>query len=170
MKMSAKYMILVGALAMVAVSGCKSDDNGPKSSDMSSSNDPDMAVLTMSGVDVDSTMASLCGLTGNKVFFKFDSAQVTAGAKEQLDLIAACVLTGPAKGRDLVIIGRTDPKGTDDYNTQLGMSRADGVAKYLREQGVTNSRVEVRSAGENSATEESYGWPYDRRVSVVLAP
>ncbi len=169
MHSSIKYIMMAGTFALTAISGCKSDDNGPGTTTATTS-DPDMAVMTMSGVDVDPTMASLCGIDSNQVFFKYDSAQVTPGAKQQLDAIAACVLTGPASGRDLVVIGRTDPKGTDDYNTQLGMSRADSVAKYLREQGVTNSRVETRSRGEDNATNDPWGWPFERRVTVWLAP
>ncbi len=95
-----------------------------------------MSVLTVIAVDIDTKLAVMCGLPESKVFFKFDSAKLVPEAKERLQQIAACATTGPAKGKDLVVIGRTDPVGTDAYNKQLGMSRADSVAKSLPDQGV----------------------------------
>lgn len=171
MKTSIKCIMIAGALTLATVGGCKSDDTGATSTSTAATTaDPDMSVMTMSGVDFDSSLASLCGVDSNKVFFKFDSAQITADTKERLDAIATCVLTGPGAGRHLIVVGRTDPKGTDDYNSQLGMSRADSVANYLRGAGVVNSRVETRSRGEDNAAADAWGWPYDRRVSILLAP
>ncbi|HEY1100456.1 MAG TPA: OmpA family protein [Myxococcota bacterium] len=158
--------MIAGALTLTALAGCKTDS----ATKMSDTRDADMDVMTMSGVDVDSSLASLCGVDNNKVFFKFDSAQITPEAKERLDGIATCVLTGAAAGRHIIVVGRTDPKGTDDYNTQLGMSRAESVANYLKGQGVVNSRVETRSRGSEDASPDSWGWSYDRRVSILLAP
>jgi outer membrane protein OmpA-like peptidoglycan-associated protein len=104
----------------------------------------------------------------SKVFFKFDSARLAAGSKERLREIADCATTGAAKGRDLIVVGHTDPVGTDAYNQQLGMSRAESVSSYLKAQGLTGTRIETRSRGEAGAAADSAGWPYDRRVSLRL--
>ncbi|HEY1100447.1 MAG TPA: hypothetical protein VGF99_16020, partial [Myxococcota bacterium] len=45
-----------------------------------------------------------------------------------------------------------------------------GVANYLSTAGVTKSRFEIRSRGADDATADPYGWHYDRRVSILLAP
>jgi len=110
----------------------------------------------------------MCGIPESKVFFKYDSAKLLPASKERLDQLATCVKTGPAKDRELRVIGRTDPVGSDEYNKQLGMSRADSVAKHLREAGVAQARVETESKGEAAAAVNPYGWPYDRRVTVRL--
>ena len=44
------------------------------------------------------------------------------------DLNATCAKTGPIQGQALLVVGRTDPVGPDEYNKVLGMSRADAVA------------------------------------------
>jgi osmotically-inducible protein OsmY len=126
---------------------------------------------TIIAVDVETRLAFMCGLPKSKVFFKYDSAKLLPGAKERLERIATCAKTGPAKGRALLVVGRTDPRGSDKYNEQLGKRRAESVAKYLRELGVAQTRVEIESKGEASAA-KAYpgGWPYDRRVTVRLQP
>lgn len=131
----------------------------------------DPLMLTHIGVDIDSKVAVLCGLDMNKVFFKFDSTKLLAAGKERLEQIATCAKTGPIKGLALRVVGRTDPVGPDAYNQQLGMSRADTVAKFLVDQGVEQALIVVDSKGEAAADENLPGtWPFSRRVSVRLAP
>jgi outer membrane protein OmpA-like peptidoglycan-associated protein len=84
-------------------------------------------VLTCIAIDIETRLAAMCGLHESKVFFKFDSAKLLPAAKERLEQIATCAKTGPIKGQALLVVGRTDPVGPDEYNEQLGMSRADGV-------------------------------------------
>jgi len=130
--------------------------------------DPDLLLITIVAVDIDTKLAEMCKLAGSSVFFKFDSAGLSPEAKERLDQLAACAKTGPARGKELLVVGRADPTGSDEYNKKLGMSRADAVAKYLRDQGVPKARVETESKGEAAAPREPYAWPIERRVTVRL--
>lgn len=132
--------------------------------------DADLLVITITAIDIDTRLAEMCGLPGSSVFFKYDSAQLGDQAKERLQQIATCATTGAAKGKDLVIVGRTDPTGSDQYNKRLGMSRAESVAKYLRDLGVSRSRVDTESAGEAGAIRDPFGWPLSRRVTIRLQP
>lgn len=131
--------------------------------------DPDFSIVTVTFIDIDTKLAVMCGLEESKVFFKYDSARVLPEAKERLDRIAACAKDGAAKGKQLLIVGRADPVGSDEYNKELGMSRADAVRDYLSRQGVAAPRVETVSKGEAAADPSAPGeWPYDRRVTVRL--
>lgn len=112
----------------------------------------DPAVVTLMLIDVDSELATMCSLEESKVYFKYDSAKLLPEAKDRLDELATCAMSGPAKDRGLQIIGRTDPAGSDAYNKELGMSRADSVAKYLVDQGVATPRVDTESKGEQPQT------------------
>ena len=68
-----------------------------------------------------------------------------------------------------MIVGSTDPVGSDQYNKELGMSRADAVRDYTSGQGVAAPRVETVSKGEAAADPSAPGgWPDDRRVTVRL--
>lgn len=129
----------------------------------------DPAVLTLMLIDIDTELAVLCSLPESKVYFKHDSAKVLPQAKDRLDALATCAKSGPVKDRELQIVGRTDPSGSDEYNQKLGMSRADSVAKYLADQGVTKARVETESKGEATADENHPSlWPLERRVTIRL--
>jgi outer membrane protein OmpA-like peptidoglycan-associated protein len=130
--------------------------------------DRDLAILTVTVVDVDTKLAAMCGLPESKVYFKYDSANLSAEAKERLDQIATCAKTGAAKGRELRLVGRTDPLGPDAYNQQLGKSRAAAVSEYLRDQGVRAPRVEIESKGEQGASANPLRWPDARRVTIRL--
>ena len=133
--------------------------------------DLDMAVRTIIAIDVDSRLASMCGLPESELFFKYDSAKLLPIAKERMELISTCAKTGAAKGQALVVVGRTDPNGSDENTQQMGKERAESVATYLRELGVKKTQVETESKGDASANEaNTNGWPYDRRVTLRLQP
>lgn len=124
--------------------------------------------ITVIGIEVDTKLAQMCNLPGTNVFFEFDSTRLDQGSKDRLQQIATCVTSGRAKGKNLMVVGYTDPQGADDYNKQLGMSRAEAVERYLRTLGVKSSRVELMSKGEASAAREPMAWPIERRVTIQL--
>jgi len=171
-----KTSLLVCSLALAVGTGCKSKktDSTPTPPATFPATTPavvdeDLAVETVSGIEIDPTLATLCALEANRVFFKFDSANLRTEAGDTLDMLASCLTTGAATGKDLRIIGRTDPRGSETYNQELGMSRAESVASYLKDKGVSTARVDVISKGETDATPDRAGWPYDRRVTIRLA-
>ena len=126
------------------------------------------ATLTITRVDIDTRLAGMCGIPASQVFFDFDATKLDAAAKERLDNVARCATDGPAQGKQLRVVGRADPRGEEAYNKQLGMGRADAVAKYLADQGVKQARTETISKGEAAAAEDPAKWPLDRRVTIML--
>lgn len=71
------------------------------------------------------------------------------------------------------VAGHTDSTGSEAYNQQLSVRRADSVAKYLRSQGVIDQRIisiglgEGRPVADNSTPE---GRQANRRVELTLVP
>ena len=105
-----------------------------------------------------------------RTHFAFDSAELTAEDKAQLDRLAE-VLTRPEL--DFVageIVGHTDSVGDAAYNTQLSKRRADAVASYLKSRGVVlGDRFATQGMGEDNpiadnATED--GRAQNRRVTI----
>ena len=128
------------------------------------------ASLTTTGVYLDPTIASACGIPQPKMFFPFDSAEVKNSDSATVDKLSQCLMSGPLKGKSLEIIGRTDPRGGDDYNKQLGKTRADSVSEVLSSHGISQAMLRTRSTGEEKATgTDENGWAYDRRVDIRLA-
>lgn len=123
---------------------------------------------TKSPVGIDERIAKMCDLP--EANFDFDSASVSASAKNLLNAIATCFTTGPAKGKGLNIVGHADPRGEADYNRALGQKRAGAVAGFLTGAGLDEGRIETSSRGELEATgTDESGWSRDRRVEILLA-
>ena len=118
-------------------------------------------------------------LTGASVAlddFVFDRTQLPAKHRNALADIARCVLAShrtrsPIK--TLLVVGHTDPVGTDDYNSSLGQRRADDTKKRLVEaleniQPGSSRRVMINttSRGEKEAVAGSPS--RSRRVNITV--
>ena len=100
--------------------------------------------------------------------FDYDSTDLQADDVRVLTQVATCLTTGPLKGRNVELVGHTDPRGTDQYNLALGAKRAHQVTTFLQEHGVS-ARVRETSRGAIDATgHDEGGWRTDRRVDLVL--
>jgi len=99
------------------------------------------------------------------VSFDFDSDELAASARDQIERNAACIQERAIT--DVHLAGHCDPRGTEEYNLALGDRRARTVQRYLQSLGVETT-VTVSSMGEEMASgmEES-GWGRDRRVVFV---
>jgi peptidoglycan-associated lipoprotein len=99
------------------------------------------------------------------VFFGFDEAGLGAEARAILARVGDCVQSVP--GRGVVLVGHTDPRGTEEYNVALSERRARTVADYLARLGIDPDRFRVVPRGETqaSSTRET-DWARDRRVEI----
>lgn len=144
---------------------------GPLALSQERANGAEGAIDTGS-LHVSDAIARACGLTRAESApkFEYDSAAIADGDRELLAAIARCVSEGALRGQTLALIGRTDPRGEDEYNLSLGESRADSVRRYLHDLGVHPDRLQATSRGEIDAlgTDEG-GWAKDRRVDIELA-
>jgi peptidoglycan-associated lipoprotein len=102
--------------------------------------------------------------------FAFDQFELLPEDREVLDKIAACVTTGPLKGRTLALTGRADPRGTEEYNLGLGTRRARTVGTYLERLGVQSTQLAETTRGAlDAGGRDETGWTTDRRVDVDVA-
>lgn len=119
-------------------------------------------------VTFDPTLTQQCGLKEAKVYFPYDSTEVKANADNRVRAMADCLISGNLKGKEIVLVGHTDPRGSDEYNKELGKSRADAIAELLMEAGMPKEKLVIRSAGESGASSDADEWPSDRRVQIAL--
>ncbi|MEO8800077.1 MAG: OmpA family protein [Polyangiaceae bacterium] len=112
-------------------------------------------------------VASLCA--GPAPFFAFDSSKPDTESQPTMQNLVDCMRSGALQGKSIVLIGRTDPRGMDDYNIKLGRERAERVKKYLVANGIDTGRVATDSIGARDAHESPNEWPGDRRVQIELA-
>ena len=101
--------------------------------------------------------------------FDYDHFELTSQDRQVLQQIADCLTKGPAKGHALALVGRADPRGTEEYNMSLGDRRAHSVSTYLERLGVTAGAIQATTRGALDAEgHDESGWKVDRRVDVGL--
>lgn len=69
------------------------------------------------------------------------------------------------------IAGYADPRGSDAYNDELSLRRAQGVAAVLTSAGVPAARIVIEAHGKSESQSEAGdldGYAFDRRVTVRL--
>ena len=99
--------------------------------------------------------------------FDFDQTALRPRGMGILDGIAACMQKGSLKGEGVTVTGHTDPRGSDSYNEDLGLRRANTARDYLVSKGVASAEVTVTSRGKQDAIgDEAAGWQLDRRIAI----
>lgn len=104
-----------------------------------------------------------------KVLFGYDQAVLGAAAQANLDKLVKILNAYP--DTDIQIIGHTDSKGSDEYNQGLSERRANAVVAYLRQDGITGTRLTAIGKGETDPiagndTEDDRA--LNRRVEFVI--
>lgn len=97
------------------------------------------------------------------VNFNVNSANLTEEAKEALDQVASD-LRSDSSGRAIEIGGHTSPEGNEEANLVLSQKRAESVANYLKDQGVTNK---MTAKGYGSGSQISDNFSENRRVELL---
>lgn len=105
------------------------------------------------------------------VYFDFDRASVRSDSHSTLDKHAEFLSQNPSVS--IVIEGHCDSRGTPEYNIALGERRAQSVATYLQNAGVSGSQLTVVSYGEekpvtNGTTQDAFA--KNRRGVLVYQP
>lgn len=123
-------------------------------------------------LSLSSDLAAQCGIQANDQVppsFAYNDAELLEEDRAVLQQVATCLMTGPLKGRGVELIGRADPRGTQEYNLGLGAKRAHSVSEYLRRLGVGEQQLAENTRGdlEASGTDEA-SWQKDRRVDIQL--
>lgn len=131
------------------------------------------AAAVSPNVAVSNDLARECSLHLSSVEhapkFGYNQDHLLPQDRDVLEKVATCVTTGPLKGRKLELVGRADPRGTDEYNLGLGTRRANTVIEFLRRLGVRPDQLAGTTRGDlDAAGGDERGWQVDRRVDVVL--
>lgn len=122
-------------------------------------------------VGLSESVARACGPSAiDSPRFAFDSAKLSGHYHRELRALAACLIDGPLKGRNVHLVGDTDPRGDFDENAVLGDLRAETIRDFLTTHGVPRDRVLITPRGKMGAIgREKASWSAERRVDILLA-
>lgn len=104
-----------------------------------------------------------------RVFFAFDSSEITSDANDVLLGQALYMKNNPDV--NVVIEGHCDARGTTDYNLALGHRRANASKSVMVKDGVESARIQTVSYGKEKPWVAGSGedvWAQNRNTKTVV--
>lgn len=103
------------------------------------------------------------------LLYPYDSADLLPAGRENMRNLAESLSENPET--EVLIVGHTDSRGSDQYNMGLSLRRADAAADILASYGVPRDRVRTSGRGESepvATNETDEGRQLNRRVEVAI--
>ncbi|NVK22726.1 MAG: OmpA family protein [Kangiellaceae bacterium] len=149
MKRSIQFLLAVAAaLTLAACSTTKPADTSTDSSVNSSSSDTEAEALARQRAAAEAERQRIANLLNSTtIYFDYDQDTIRGEFVEMLEVHAKHM---QATGKQVVLEGHADERGTPEYNLALGERRAKAVEQMLRTYGVSVEQTEVISFGEES--------------------
>ena len=106
-----------------------------------------------------------------KIYFDFDSANLTESARSALTKNTAALMKEPSA--KIRIEGNCDEHGSTEYNLALGERRAKSAQQYLITLGVKSDLLSIVSYGKEKPAirgSDEVAWTKNRRDEFVVMP
>jgi outer membrane protein OmpA-like peptidoglycan-associated protein len=103
------------------------------------------------------------------LLYDFDSDAIRPAAAANLRTLAESLARYP--DTEILIVGHTDSTGSDAYNHELSIRRANAAMRYLMAQGVAEWRVHASGRGEwepIATNQTEAGRQANRRIEVAI--
>jgi outer membrane protein OmpA-like peptidoglycan-associated protein len=103
------------------------------------------------------------------ILFAFDSDALQTTARGNLTQLAESL--GEYPNSDVVIVGHTDSRGSEQYNQSLSERRARSAANFLVQRGIDVGRIRTMGLGESepvASNDTDEGRAQNRRVEVAI--
>ncbi|HPN68235.1 MAG TPA: OmpA family protein, partial [Saprospiraceae bacterium] len=160
------------------------DPSTTMQNEVSTSTTGDMAAATGSSVDTSANMAANggqdtivsnaastpaavapdCGL--NWILFDFDQYSITSNANQELAVMAKILKENATYTASLS--AHTDARGSNEYNDQLSLNRANAAKNVLISMGIDAARIKTSASSEADPiatnTDDDSGRKFNRRV------
>ncbi len=155
---------VVGGALLLAV-GCaqqtvKSDEGAVAAPKASSMKEADRTMK------MEAFKKALSEFGSNVVYFDFDKSGIRSDMRSVMDQKAQFLLEYPSVR--IQIAGHCDERGTAEYNVALGHRRAQSTKEYLVSLGVSASRIDSISYGEERPADPRHhelAWAKNRRAN-----
>jgi peptidoglycan-associated lipoprotein len=175
MKNASKFLGLSLVAAALLLSACaKKPVRAPQDSlpQTGSTVNPEDLAVPGETINLEARDAGAAPDAANKsvvdpIYFALDRYAVAPAERPKLQNVLKWLQENP--GKNLVLVGHCDWRGTAEYNLGLGENRANSVKRYLVSLGADVGRLETLSKG---STESKQGgsdadWAKDRRVDFI---
>jgi peptidoglycan-associated lipoprotein len=166
-----KQLFLVGflGLALVGCSSTPKTEEGVDDSKQVATEQVNADIEAAKRAAAEKAAAELAELKakieGKVVYFDFDRSEIKSEFYETIKANADYMAL--ETGATVTIKGHCDERGTREYNLALGERRGNAVKNALIAEGVSPSRINVISYGEDSPVAEGHNeaaWAKNRRA------
>ena len=157
-------LLVVTGFFLASCAATNTDKGGAVDSDTSSADSSSGGNITAG------TQEDLIVNVGDRVFFEFDSSELTVDAQATLDAQAAWLMQYP--DTNITIEGHADERGTREYNLALGDKRAFAVYSYLAQAGIDTNRMDYVSWGKERPDvigSDETAWSQNRRGVTLVS-
>ncbi|WP_028296812.1 OmpA family protein [Olivibacter sitiensis] len=103
------------------------------------------------------------------ILFGFDQSTLQPNAQTNINNLVKSLNSNP--DTDILVIGHTDNKGTEQYNQGLSERRAKAVRDYAVAQGLASGRIKTEGKSFNepiASNDTEEGRAQNRRVEIVI--
>lgn len=108
-------------------------------------------------------------INDDKVFFAFDSAEISDAARHDLEKQALYMKKNP--DINIVMGGHCDERGSTEYNLALGALRAGNAAHVIIKEGIEPARIKTVSYGKENPQYPGTGekiWAKNRNTTTTV--
>ena len=101
------------------------------------------------------------------IYFEFDKSNLTSKSIQTLKSTVNAL--NDNSSIQITLAGHADERGTREYNLALGQRRAETVSDYLALNGISKSRITVKSYGEERPAvlgQDEKSYSKNRRVEI----
>lgn len=179
-----KKFLLALSILSLAITGCTSSNENLKEmtivegeteyvlEDVSSEKKPleDIIVFDEKGVIIRKENGNLILSMPEEILFDFDSYSVKGSVKNSLNGLAKALVEH--KDIKLKIDGHTDFIGSDQYNFNLSLKRANSIKSYLIGRGAMANNISVEGYGKQNpiaSNKTEAGRSRNRRVEFIIS-
>ena len=172
-------LVFMVGLGLAACETTPDESGSAQGSGTSSSNNTGSADRSVSSGSVASlptptgprpgSQEDLVTYVGDRVFFAFDSIQLSVEARATLEKQSQWLKQNP--GVTVWVEGHADERGTREYNLALAERRAIAIRDYLVALGVSQNRLQTRSFGKERPVDPrsvAEAWDKNRRGVMVV--
>lgn len=116
-----------------------------------------------------STIVEPADLNDQRVFFAFDSSEISDEARD--NLLGQALYMKNHEDVKIQIAGNCDERGSTEYNLALGARRANAAKEVLVNDGIDSARISTISYGKERPLVKGTGeevWKWNRNATTTV--
>ncbi len=116
-----------------------------------------------------STIVEPADLNEQRVFFAFDSSEISDEARD--NLLGQALYMKNHEDVKIQIAGNCDERGSTEYNLALGARRANAAKEVLVNDGIDSARISTISYGKERPLVQGTGeevWKWNRNATTTV--